>query len=235
MYDRNNIVLIKNYKKIRKSEPIEIKASRSDELWSWDITWLKTSVRGKYYYLYLFTDIWDRYIVGWKIYEEESGELAKKMFHEIAANKRVKGVTLHSDNGGPMISSTFRGTLEKLGVIESFSRPGVSNDNAYSESLFSTLKCNAGYPKNFKTVEEANEWVSKFVEWYNNRHRHSGLCYVTPAERRYGKDKQIFEVRNRTFVLARAVHPERWTGKTKVWEINQEVFLKKGNYKRKAS
>ena len=204
---RSNIVVFKRHSRKGKSDPVEVKANRSDELWSWDISWLKTMTRGMYYYLYLFTDIWDRYIVGWAIYEEESGELAKKLFLDISNKHKVKGVKLSSDNGGPMRSKTFRATLEKLKDLQSFGRPSVSNDNAYSESLFSTLKRNAGYPKRFKTIEEAREWMSKFVDWYNNEHMHTGLCYITPAQRRKGEDKKIFEKRNNTFELARLAHP----------------------------
>lgn len=236
VFKRSNLVILNRRQKRRsKALLVEIKAGKSDEQWSWDISYLKTAVRGKYYYLYLFTDIWDRYIVGWEIHEEESGELAKELFRKISERLNVRGIKLHSDNGGPMRSTTFRAVLEKLEVIQTFSRPSVSNDNAFSESLFSTLKRNAGYPKKFNTLEEAREWMAKFVYWYNNEHMHTGLNYVTPAQRRKGEDKKILENRNNTFELARLAHPERWTGKTKVWEIEQEVFLKRGNQKEKAS
>ena len=232
---RNLVILNRRQRRKSKATLSEIKAKMSNEQWSWDTSYLKTAVRGKYFYLYLFTDIWDRYIIGWEIHEEESGEMAKKIFEKISERLNVKGIKLHSDNGGPMRSTTFRAVLEKLEVIQTFSRPSVSNDNAFSESLFSTLKRNAGYPKRFNTIEEAREWMIRFVNWYNNEHMHTGLCYVTPAQRRKGEDKKIFENRNNTFELARLAHPERWTGKTKVWGLEQEVFLKKGNLQRKAS
>jgi transposase InsO family protein len=235
VFKRCNIVSIDKHKKKKKVEPAEVKASRSDELWSWDISWLKSTTRGLYYYLYLFTDIFDRYIVGWAVHTEESGELAKELFEEISRKYNVKGVTLHSDNGGPMKNHTFRATLEKLEVLQSFSRPSVSNDNAYSESLFSTLKRNAGYPKCFKTIEEAKEWISKFVYWYNNEHMHTRLNYITPAQRRGGMYAEIFQRRNETFESARLAHPERWTRNTKLWHIKDEIFLKKGNHRKKAS
>jgi transposase InsO family protein len=219
----------------KKVEPIELKATRPYEIMSWDISWLKTNIKGKYYYLYMFVDIWSRYIVGWQVHEEESGALAKELLNEIASRTGVKGTILHSDNGGPMICSTMRATLEKLEVIASFSRPSVSNDNAYSESLFKTLKYTAGYPRSFKNIEQAREWVSKFVHWYNHEHRHSKIGYVTPLQRLNGLDKEIFARRNETFALARKRNPERWSNKIKVWENDHEVFLKKGNFKRKAS
>jgi len=219
-----------------RREPVEIKADRADVLWSWDISYLQTNVKGKYYYLYLFTDIWSRRIVGWNIYEQESAELAKELFCRIAGSLNVKGVTLHSDNGGPMISSSFRLTLERLGVTASFSRPNTSNDNAFSESLFKTIKYSAGYPKCFKRIEDACDWMERFVRWYNYEHRHSGIGYVTPMQRLNGDDVEIFLNRNRTFEEARKRNPERWSGNSKVWQDNHIVFLKKGNYAgRKAS
>lgn len=230
---KSGLLFIKKSKKKRKVEPVELKATKPYDLVSWDITWLNTNIRGKYYYLYMFVDIWSRYIVGWEVYENESGQLAKELFNNIASRINVKEMILHSDNGGPMISSTMRATLEKLGVSASFSRPHVSNDNAYSESLFKTLKYTAGYPKNFKSIEESREWVSRFVQWYNYEHRHSRIGYVTPNQRLNGLDKKIFEKRNTTFALAREIHLERWTKKSKVWRNESEVYLKKGNFKRK--
>ncbi len=232
--ERKTVVVFGKKRNRRKSEPVEIKASKPDVLWSWDISYLKSAIRGLYYYLYLFTDIYDRYIVGWAVHEEESGKLAKKLFKEISAKHNVEGITLHSDNGGPMRSHTLRATLEKLNVLQSFSRPSVSNDNAYSESLFSTLKRRAGYPKSFKSIEEAREWMSEFVDWYNNEHMHTRLNYITPAQRRNGKCQDIFDRRYKTFEKARSKHPERWSGKIKNWYLENEVLLKKGNYAKKA-
>lgn len=235
VFKRRNLIILNRKQRRKAKVKVEVKAISSNEQWSWDISYLKTSVRGRYYYLYLFTDVWDRYIVGWEIYEEESGELAKELFERISKKHKVKGVRLHSDNGGPMKSTTFKAVLEKLEVIQTFTRPSVSNDNAFSESLFSTLKRNAGYPKKFNSLEEAREWMSKFVNWYNNEHMHTSLNYVTPLQRRKGQDKEIFQRRNNTFALARLAHPERWTGKTKLWHIDDEVFLKKGNQNKKVS
>lgn len=226
----------RDQKPARKMENVEIKAEGPNELWSWDITYLKTHVVGKYYYLYMFMDIWNRFIIGWDIHEMESGELAKNIFERIAKEQRVKGVTLHSDNGSPMISSTLRATLERLGVTPSFSRPNVSNDNAYSESLFKTLKSAVGYPRQFNSIEEARKWAGRFVQWYNYEHLHSGIGYVTPHQRLTGEDIEIFKARNETYKVAQEAHPERWISKKlKQWDYIDEVILKKGSCHRKAS
>jgi transposase InsO family protein len=86
-----------------------------------------------------------------------------------------------SDNGALMRSLTMRAKMYDLGVITSRSRPRVSNNNLYSESLFRTVKCRLGWPsKGFKLLDEARKWVKEFVYWYNNEHRHNRIKFVTP-------------------------------------------------------
>lgn len=218
-------------KKACKQETVELKATRPGQLLSWDISYLKTDVKGRFFYLYMVIDVWSRVVLGWEIHTEESGELAKELFKRICRKYDLKDAILHSDNGAPMRCATMAATLELLGVIQSFSRPSVSNDNAYSESLFKTLKYTAGYPKHFSEIEDAQEWVDKFVVWYNTMHRHSGIGYVTPMQRHTGKDVDIFKKRNQTYEAARAKHPERWAKETKKWNKKTDVYLKKGNRK----
>ncbi|HJX50716.1 MAG TPA: IS3 family transposase [Candidatus Nanoarchaeia archaeon] len=180
-------------KKRGSKKPEEIIASRPNELWSWDITYLKTKVRGVFYYLYVFMDIWSRKITAWGIFEEESGEHAKEILHEYCLREGITVNKIHSDNGAPMKSVIFLGLLEFLGVTKSFSRPRTSNDNAYSESLFKTVKYSAGFPGSFETIEKARDWFSNFRKWYNTEHLHSGIMYVTPEQRYNGTDKNINE------------------------------------------
>ena len=135
-------------------------------------------------------------------------------------------VILHSDNGSPMKGATMLATMQKLGVVPSFSRPSVSNDNAYSESLFKTLKYAPSYPtKLFETVEEARRWVMQFVHWYNHSHRHSGLKYVTPAQRHEGRDIELLAHRKRVYEAAKARYPQRWSGNLRNWEHEPVVYL----------
>ncbi|SFI60234.1 Integrase core domain-containing protein [Nitrosomonas sp. Nm34] len=121
-------------------------------------------------------------------------------------------------------------TMQKLGVVPSFSRPSVSNDNPYSEALFKTLKYAPAYPfKLFESLDEARQWVLHFVDWYNNCHRHSGIKYVTPAQRHHGDDVTILEQRKRLYDEAKKKHPERWSGKTRNWLHESTVSLNPGN------
>ena len=229
--------LIKQKKKTRrcKVQGVEIKATGANQIWSWDITYLTTAVRGQYLYLYLFMDIWSRAIIGWEIHEIESGQLASKMMERLCKEHGVEKdiLLLHSDNGGPMKNGTMLATLQMLGVTSSFSRPSVSNDNAYSESLFKTLKYTAGYPKHFDGIESAISWVTNFVKWYNFEHRHSKIGYVTPIQRHTGKDKIILARRQIVYKKAQMENQNRWTKNCKQWDWSKDVYLKKGNFIRK--
>jgi putative transposase len=199
-----------------------------NQVWSWDITWLQTVVRGKYLYLYLVMDVWSRRIVGWEVYERESPDLAAALIQRICTEADIdsKGLVLHSDNGKPMRGATMIATLQWLGVVPSFNRPHVSNDNPYSEALFRTLKHTPVYPKlPFASVEQARSWVARFVAWYNGTHRHSGIRYVTPDERHFGREHAILARRHAVYVKARRKRPERWSRDTRNWAPIGAVIL----------
>lgn len=202
------------------------------EVWSWDITYLRSSVRGLFFYLYLFVDIWSRKIVGWEVHEQESMETASLLMHRSCAQLGVdpEGLILHADNGGPMKGSTMLATLQRLGIVPSFSRPRVSDDNPYSEALFRTLKYRPEYPRRpFASIEEARDWVRGFVRWYNTEHLHSAINFVTPDDRHYGREAEILAKRKRVYEKAHRRHPERWTGKIRNWEPAGEVWLNPGD------
>jgi len=209
----------------KSKKPEELKATGPNQVLSWDITYLKTIIKGQFYYLYLFEDVWSRLIAAWEVHSYESGDVASEIMKKLERKRCLEGVHLHSDNGSPMKSATMLATLQKLGVAPSFSRPQVSNDNPYSESFFRTLKYNVGYPKSFETIEEAREWVSKFVNWYNNEHRHSRIKYVTPMQRHTGKDKDILEKRKRTYEEAQMRNPNRWSRNIRNWNHIDTVYL----------
>ena len=208
--------------------PNEHAATGPCQVWSWDITYLRGAVRGSFYYLYMIEDIWSRKIVGWQIHEEESMELAASLFRESCAYLKLDpdGLVLHSDNGGPMKGSTMLATLHKLGVVASFSRPHVSDDNPFSEALFRTLKYRPEYPSEaFSSLEHARVWVASFVTWYNTAHRHSAIRFVTPDERHDGRDKDILATRHCVYQLARDKNPERWSAQTRNWKPVETVTL----------
>jgi len=165
-------------------------------------------------------DVWSRRIVGWKVADRESAELAAEFITEVCRDRQVdpRGLVLHSDNGTPLRGSTMVSTLQWLGVVPSFSRPHVSDDNPYSESLFRTLKHTPAYPRlPFPDGQAARRWVERFVGWYNSEHRHSAIRFVTPDERHCGREHGILARRHQLYQRARASNPERWSRATRNW------------------
>jgi transposase InsO family protein len=210
------------------SRPQPLEATAPNQLWSWDITYLSTTVRGLFFYLYLILDVYSRKIIGWEVYAEESAEYAACTFRKSYLREGIAGqpLVLHSDNGSPMKGATMLGTLQKLGVMPSFSRPSVSNDNPYSEAMFKTLKYHPGFPDQpFDTLEQARQWVAGFAKWYNEEHRHSALKFVTPGQRHRGEDIDILARRAVIYEAARANRPERWSGNCRDWNRQDVVCL----------
>jgi len=210
------------------TKPKGYKAEAPNQVWSWDITYLASDVRGSFFRLYLMLDVYSRKIVGWEVHAEETADHAATLVRKacLAEGITQDGLVLHSDNGGPMKGATMLATLQNLGVIPSFSRPSVSDDNPYSESLFRTLKYSPSYPSlPFSSLTLARQWVSRFVQWYNDQHRHSGIRYVTPNQRHCGEDKAILKHRAAVYEAAKKKTPERWAGETRNWDPIAEVWL----------
>ena len=211
-----------------RTKPRAICATAPNQLYSWDITYLPSLIRGQFFYLYLFVDIFSRKIVGWQAYEEESSALAGELLRDLCHREGIQSnqLILHSDNGSPMKGSTMLATMQQLGVMPSFSRPSVSNDNPYSESLFKTLKYRPQYPlKPFADVIEARQWVTQLVQWYNHEHRHSGLAFVTPDQRHNNLDEMLINNRKAVYEAAYAKNPQRWSGNTRNWQRVEAVHL----------
>ena len=212
------------------AKPTSYCTTAPGQIWTWDITYLSGAIKGLFYYLYLIIDIYSRDIVGWEVWEEESADHASDLIRRtcIAQGRLTTApLVLHSDNGSPMKGATMLETLYALGITPSNSRPRVSNDNPYSESLFKTLKYRPNYqPKGFRSLEEARDWCSVFVNWYRFEHHHSGIRFVTPSQRHSGKSKDILANRHEVYEKARAAHPERWNGRaTRDWSDIEEVYL----------
>jgi len=209
----------------RNNRPPELAATAPNQVWSWDITYIRTLVAGIYFYAYVFLDIFSRKIVAWEISEIESDTVSANMMERLRLEFNLRGVHLHSDRGNPMKGSTMVMKLFELGIIPSLSRPRVSDDNPYSESLFRTIKYDVSYPGKFDTIAEAREWFAGFINWYNTEHLHSGIGYVTPASRHDGTAQAIYEKRNATYAIAREKHPERWSSQSKKWQGAEVVYL----------
>lgn len=212
----------------RRHRPTAYVATGPNQVWSWDITYLKGPIRGCFFYLYLIVDVWSRKIIEATVHETESGDHASSMIDRACAAEGVeqKGVVLHADNGGPMKGSTMLATLQALGIVPSFSRPQVRDDNPYSEALFRTVKYRPEYPAHgFVSLADARQWVAGFVAWYNTEHRHSAIRYVTPEQRHRGEENEILQRRRALYERARAARPERWSRTTRNWTPVAEVRL----------
>lgn len=214
------------------SRPISThKATSPNQVYTWDITYLNGPVKGMHYYLYLISDVFSRKIIAWEVWEEESADHASDLIRMAVISEKLTTrkhpLVLHSDNGSPMKGSTMLETLYNLGITPSRSRPRVSNDNAYAESLFKTLKYRCNYqPKGFGSLDEARRWVMNFVDWYNADHRHSGINFLTPNQRHsMDKGHEILRKRDIVYKEAKLRHPERWSRDTRDWTLVDEVWL----------
>lgn len=203
----------------RVAKPKEHVATGPCQVWTWDITYLHGPIRGRFFYLYLFLDIYSRKIVAAEVHDAEDMELSAGILEGARERESAPAaLVLHADNGGPMKGSTMLSTMQRLGVVASFSRPRVSDDNPYSEALFRTLKYSPGYPrKPFVSLDEARRWVDGFVRWYNHVHLHSALRFVAPVDRHEGRDDALLAGRRRVYVAARRRTPRRWTRGVRNW------------------
>jgi transposase InsO family protein len=216
--------------------PKEYVATGPNQVWAWDITYLPGPVQGTFFFLYLILDVWSRKVVGWAVHAEENATHASQLFRRACYSLDLdpNGLVLHSDNGGPMKGSTMLATLQWMGVVASFSRPRVSDDNAFAEAIFRTLKYCPEYPSRpFASLDEAIAWVEAFVGWYNTQHLHSTIRYVTPNDRHFGREEAILANRQQVYEEARRRNPERWTGSVRDWSPVEDVHLNSERSQRK--
>ena len=202
-------------------------ARAPNQLYCWDITYLPGPIQGMFFFLYLMLDVYSRKIVAHEVHAAESSELAAQLIEQAVRRKGVAGQVLvvHQDNGSPMKGSTYLAKLAELGIQPSYSRPGVSDDNAYAESLFRTCKYRPEFPGAFASLDEARAYMLRFTRWYNHEHKHRNLKFVSPAERHAGKERNIFAKRIAVYAQARAKHPARWSRGIRSWSLPAEVWL----------
>ncbi len=190
----------------------ELLATGPNQVWSWDITKLLGPEKWTYYYLYVMLDIFSRYVVGWLLADREVSHLAEVLIAEACLKQNIQPdqLTIHADRGSPMIAKPVALLMADLNVIESHSRPHISNDNPFSEAQFKTMKYRPTYPDRFGSQVDAQTWAREFFPWYNNEHHHSGLGYLTPATVHSGLAQDVFDNRQKTLRLAFTLHPERF-------------------------
>jgi transposase InsO family protein len=182
-----------------------------NQVWTWDITKLATNAVGVFLHAYVIIDLFSRYVVGWMVASKESKDLAAQLFAETIARHGVEpGLTVHADRGSAMKSDTLAQLLAALGVERSFSRPHVSDDNAFSEAQFKTMKYQPDYPGRFSGELHARGWLATFFGWHNDEHHHSGLAMFTPAEVFFGRVERVRVDRQAALDEAYQAHRERF-------------------------
>lgn len=225
--ERRNCAKHKNHAK-----PI-LSATGPNQVWAWDITKLKGPQSYTYFYLYTIVDLYSRKVVGWTVASRESGKLARKLFQETYSREKVDPaqLTVHSDRGSAMTSITLALLFANLGILKSLSRPRVSNDNAFVESLFKTLKYRLIYPERFCNIEAAQAYLEGFFNWYNYDHFHSGIALLTPHTVHAGLVQKVCAKRQRALDRAYAAHPERYVkGPPTVTMPANEVWINKPEF-----
>lgn len=195
-------------------------ATAPAQLWCWDLTYLPAQVLGRWFYLYLILDVFSRKIVGFEVHATDHADHAAHLVKRTALAEGIHAMAakpvLHGDNGSTFKATTVLAMLHWLGIDPSYSRPRVSNDNPYVESLFRTAKYRPEFPAGgFVDLDHARGWAAEFVRWYNHAHRHSGIGYVTPAQRHAGTDRHILQARHELYLRARQSNPGRWSGETR--------------------
>jgi putative transposase len=205
-------------------------ASEPGKVWCWDMTFLPAQVKGTWFYLYLILDVYSRKIVGFEVHETDQSEHAAHLVKRCALAEGVHAWVdkpiLHGDNGSTLKASTVLAMLDWLGIKPSYSRPRVSDDNAFVESLFRTAKYWPRFPnKGFANLDHARQWARTFTHWYNHEHRHSSIRYVSPAQRHAGEDKHILAARHALYCTVREQNPRRWSGNTRNWNPIGAVWL----------
>jgi len=214
----------------RSRPPTTHIATRPGAVWCWDVTFLPATVQGRWFYLYLILDLYSRKIVGFEVHDTDSADHAAHLARRTALAEGVHAMpvrpVLHGDNGATLKGTTVLAMLHWLGIEPSYSRPRVSDDNPYAEALFRTAKYRPEFPvKGFAELDSARQWVARFVHWYNDVHRHSGIKYVTPAQRHAGQDRALLVSRHKLYQRARQANPRRWTRQTRDWTPLAAVTL----------
>ena len=219
-------------------EPPRHVAHAPNRIWCWDVTYLPSRVRGLFFYLFAIIDLYSRKLIAWEVHPCENGELAADLIERARWREHLisQPLILHADNGAAQRSLTLRAKLQSLGIEPSYSRPGVSDDNAFIESWFRTLKYVPGYPsRGFADIEQARQWCHRFVSWYNDEHHHREIGYVTPNQRHNGQSAQVLARRRQVYEAARQKHPERWSQGVRRWKEPAEVWLNKREKDRPAA
>ncbi len=189
-----------------------LEATAPNQVWTWDTTKLPLLTRGSWLYLYVLIDLFSRYVVGWMIADTENSALACRFVGTCAATHEIPAgsLTVHQDRGAPMTSQNFINLLAELNIDCSHSRPRTSNDNAFSEAHFKTLKTQPDFPARFENNAHARQYCGDFFDWYNDEHQHSGLNGHLPADVFHGRAQAVTAIKQLALDAAYQSQPGRF-------------------------
>jgi putative transposase len=205
-----------------------LRATRPNQVWTWDVTRIRGVRRGQWYYLYVLLDLYSRAVVGWTLSRHLRTVVAGYLLEETLTRHGISPgeITIHSDRGSEFVAGDMVKLMDHLEVTRSLSRPRTSNDNAHSESAFKTVKYHPGYPGFFPEFEQAWSYFEKFFLWYNREHRHSGIAYLTPDDVHSGRGAEILQRRKKVKQAAFARTPGRFVrGGPLLPELPEEVWI----------
>jgi putative transposase len=198
----------RSWKSGRSTEPDRPVLTGPNQRWCWDISYIRTNVKGTFLYLFVMLDEYSRKVVAWRItwhitYKEAMELLQESLENENLTDIDVQLPDLINDRGTQMKAKAFMKMCKTLGINQKFARPRTPNDNPFIESFFSTVKGYQTYPGCFINDIEAIVWFTAFFDFYNNERYHGKINFVTPVQRHNGQDTQIIERRIEKSKLAR--------------------------------
>ena len=213
-------------RKLNRETP-HLAAIKPNEIWSWDVSQIRSSLRTNRFYLYVIIDIWSRYVVGWLLEAHEKSSHAIEMWKKALEDQVItgKGLINHKDNGSIMTSDEMICFVNDAQMVDSYSRAGVSDDNPFSESLFSSIKRFREFPDSFDNIQNARVYFETYFSTYNHEHRHSGIQFIAPSARHYGEEEKILNIRNNVIHSFYEENPHRYSNKPKIYTPISEVKI----------
>jgi putative transposase len=176
----------------RSLAPVRKKLTGANQRWCWDISYLPTGEKGIYLFLYLVLDEYSRKALAWRISWVQTSAEASQLLEIALAQENVLDLPddrrpeVINDRGRQMKAKPIQRLFEDHAMPQLFARPRTPDDNPFIESAFSTAKRAPEYPGRFRDDREATAYFEKYFDWYNHRHDHSGIDYVTPAQAHQG-------------------------------------------------
>jgi transposase InsO family protein len=179
---RNRVVTTHSFHWLRKYPNLirGLTASRPNQIWVSDITYIKTEEG--FLYLFLLTDVYSRRIMGWQLadnMESENAVIALRQAIE-NANGKVQGTIHHSDRGMQYCSGDYVKILLNNQMKISMTENGDPYENAIAERVNGILKDEWLYEMQLKNQKQTMEILNQIIALYNENRPHLSLKYQTP-------------------------------------------------------